>query len=60
MKKNIPVIKRVNKKISEKDVNLILKQVMDFQVQNQEYLVKTPYTTPEVKPKIINMANTKY
>lgn len=60
MKKNILIAKKPSKEISEKDVNSMLKQVRDFQEQNQKYLVKPPYTAPEVKPTIINMASTNY
>ncbi len=50
---------KIQKELSEIEVNLLLQKVREFQEINQKYLIKI--TNPisfERKPKIINMANT--
>ena len=50
---------KIQKELSEIEVNLLLQKVREFQEINQKYLIKI--TNPisfERKSKIINMANT--
>lgn len=58
MEKNNQIAKKLDKGIPEKDVDALLKQVREFQIENQKYLIKTPDVIPDVKPTIINMVNT--
>ena len=60
MTKHTRVTKMSQRKISEKDINSLFKKVREFQAVNQKYLIKIPDDIPDVKPTIINMANTNY
>ena len=60
MAKNTHIPEESTKRISEKDVDSLLKEIKDFQEVNQRYLIKAPTTVPDVKPTIINTANTNY